>query len=98
MCRLRARDFESAERYIQSAIGILEEHPEWLSNALATLSLIREDQGRVEEALAAAMRAREVQQNLTTPNLSELAVQYDREALLASRIGDVERASEARSR
>jgi tetratricopeptide (TPR) repeat protein len=98
MCRLRARDFESAERYIQSAIGILEEHPEWLSNALATLSLIREDQGRVEEALAAAMRAREVQQNLTTPNLSELAVQYDREAMLASRIGDAERAAEARSR
>ncbi len=98
MCRLRARDFESAERYIQSAIGILEEHPEWLSNALATLALIREDQGRIEEALAAVTRAREAQQNLSTPNLSELAGQYDREAALASRIGDVERAEEARSR
>jgi tetratricopeptide (TPR) repeat protein len=98
MCRLRVRDFESAERYIQSAIGILEERPEWLSNALATLSLIREEQGKVEEALAAAARAREAQQNLSTPNLSELAAQYDREALLASRIGDAERASEARAR
>jgi len=69
-----------------------------MSNATDTLSRLREDQGRVEEALEAARRARESQQRLPTPDLSELATLFEREGLLARRMGDEERASECRSR
>jgi hypothetical protein len=65
---------------------------------MESLSRIREDQGRAEEALAATVRAREIQQSLPTPDLSEMATLYDREALLADRCGDEDRAKDARSR
>jgi hypothetical protein len=41
---------------------ILEAHPEQLCNAIDALSRIREDEGKNEEALAAATRAREIRQ------------------------------------
>jgi tetratricopeptide (TPR) repeat protein len=96
--RRRVRDFEGAEEYIQQAIEILQSRPESLSNAMESLSRIREDQGRAEEALAATVRAREIQQSLPTPDLSVMATLYDREALLASRCGEEERSADARSR
>jgi tetratricopeptide (TPR) repeat protein len=97
-CRRRLRDFASAEDYTQKAVEILEIRPESLCTAIDTQSRIFEDQGRVEEALAATTRAREIQQNLKSPDLSALAVQFDREALLAGRSGDEERAADCRSR
>ena len=97
-CRRRLRDFSGAEHYIQQAIEILESRPESLCNAMESLSRLREDQGRVEEALAATARAREIQQNLSTPDLSEMATLYEREAQLASRCGDEERSRDCRSR
>jgi len=97
-CRRRMRDLNGAEEYVQRALNILEDHPEQLSNAVESLSRIREDQGRMEEALAATTRAREIQQNLPTPDLSEMATFYDREALLASRCGDEDRAKDCRAR
>jgi hypothetical protein len=48
------RDFAGAEEYIRQAIEILDEHPEQLCNAIDTLSRLREDEGKTEEALAAA--------------------------------------------
>ena len=97
-CRRRLRDFASAEQYLQQAIEILESRPESLCHAVESLSRLREDQGRVEEALAATARAREIQQNLPTPDLSEMATLYEREAQLASRCGDEERSRDCRSR
>ncbi len=97
-CRRRVRDFAGAEEYIQKAIEILEARPESLCNVMESLSRIREDQGRAEEALAATVRARELQQSLPSPDLSEMATLYEREALLAGRCGDEERAQDARSR
>jgi tetratricopeptide (TPR) repeat protein len=96
-CRRRLRDFVSAEDYAQKAVEILDARPESLCNAIETQSRIFEDQGRVEEALAATTRAREVQQNLSSPDLSELATLFDREGLLAGRSGDEERAADCRS-
>jgi tetratricopeptide (TPR) repeat protein len=97
-CRRRVRDFKGAEEYIQKAIEILEVRPVSLSNAMESLSRIREDEGRMEEALAATVRAREIQQGLTTPDLSEMAALYDREAHLSERCGDEDRAKDCRSR
>jgi len=97
-CVRQMRNFDAAEEYIQKAIEILEARPESLSNAIDTLSRLREDQGRVDEALEAATRARETQQNLPTPDLTELATLFEREALLAGRMGDQERANDCRSR
>jgi len=97
-CRRRMRDFSGAEQYLQEAIEILESRPESLCAAMESLSRLREDEGRVEEALAATARAREIQQNLPTPDLSEMATLYEREAQLASRCGDEERSSDCRSR
>jgi tetratricopeptide (TPR) repeat protein len=97
-CRRRVRDFDGAEEYLQKAIEILEGRPESLCNAMESLSQLREDQGRTEEALAATVRARELQQSLPTPDLSEMATLYDHEALLASRCGDEDHAKDARSR
>jgi tetratricopeptide (TPR) repeat protein len=97
-CRRRLRDFSGAEQYIQQAIEILESRPESLCNAIESLSRLREDEGRVEEALAATARAREIQQNLPTPDLSEMATLYEREAQLATRCGDEERSGDCRSR
>jgi tetratricopeptide (TPR) repeat protein len=97
-CRRRLRDFASAEDYAQKAVEILDTRPESLCTAIDTQSRIFEDQGRVEEALAAAARAREIQLNLTSPDLSELAALFEREGLLAGRSGDEERAADCRSR
>jgi tetratricopeptide (TPR) repeat protein len=97
-CRRRLRDFSGAEQYLQQAIEILESRPEALCHAVESLSRLREDEGRVEEALAATARARETQQNLPTPDLSEMAMLYEREAHLASRCGDAERSGDCRSR
>jgi tetratricopeptide (TPR) repeat protein len=97
-CRRRLRDFSGAEQYLQQAIEILESRPEGLCHAVESLSRLREDEGRVEEALAATARAREIQQNLPTPDLSQMATLYDREAQLASRCGDEERSADCRSR
>jgi tetratricopeptide (TPR) repeat protein len=97
-CRRRARDFRGAEAYIQQAIEMLESHPEQLCNAIDTLSRIREDEGKNEEALAAATRAREIQQGIPSPDLSEMATLFDREAALAERCGEEERARESRTR
>jgi len=97
-CRRRLRDFSGAEHYIQQAIEILESRPESLSHAMESLSRLREDEGKVEEALAATARAREIQQNLSTPDLSEMATLYEREAQLASRCGDEERSQDCWSR
>ena len=97
-CRRRVRDFAGAEGYIQQAIEILEAHPEQLCNAIDTLSRLREDEGKTEEALAAATRAREIQQALPSPDLSEMATLFDREAALAERCGEEERARESRTR
>jgi len=97
-CVRQMRNFDAAEEYIQKAIEILEARPESLSNAIDTLSRLREDQGRVDEALEAATRARETQQNLPTPDLTELATLFEREALLAGRMGDQDRANDCRSR
>jgi hypothetical protein len=65
---------------------------------MESLSRIREDEGRVEEALAATVRARELQQGLATPDLSEMATLLDREAHLSERCGDEDRAKDCRSR
>jgi hypothetical protein len=65
---------------------------------MESLSRLREDEGRVEEALAATARAREIQQNRPTPNLSEMATLFEREAQLASRCGDDERSGDCRAR
>lgn len=97
-CRRRLRDFAGAEQYLQQAIAILESRPESLCNAVESLSRLREDQGRVEEALAATTRAREVQQSLPSPDLSEMATLLDREALLAGRCGYEDRAADCRAR
>jgi len=97
-CRRRVRDFQGAEEYIQKAIEILDVQPDSLSNAMESLSRIREDEGRVEEALAATVRARELQQGLATPDLSEMATLLDREAHLSERCGDEDRAKDCRSR
>jgi tetratricopeptide (TPR) repeat protein len=97
-CRRRMRDFAGAEEYIQQAIAILEVRPESLCNAVESLSRLREDQGKIEEALAATTRAREIQQSLTTPDFSEMATLFEREALLADRCGDEQRAKDCRSR
>jgi len=97
-CRRRLRDFAGAEEYIQQAIEILEAHPEQLCNAIDTLSRLREDEGKNEEALAAATRAREIQQDLASPDLSEMATLFEREAALAERCGDEERGRECRTR
>jgi tetratricopeptide (TPR) repeat protein len=97
-CRRRLRDFAGAKDYAQKAVEILDARPEWLCNAIDTLSRIYEDEGRMEEALAAAARAREIQQNLTSPDLSELAALFEREGSLAGRSGDEERAADCRSR
>jgi tetratricopeptide (TPR) repeat protein len=97
-CRQRENDLESAEDYIQKAIAILEVRPATLCHALETLSRIREDQGRLEEALAAVARARETMQNLQTPELSQLATFLEREAMLAGRMGDEDRSQDCRAR
>jgi tetratricopeptide (TPR) repeat protein len=97
-CRRRKRDFTGAEEYIQQAIELLESHPEQLSNAMDTLSRLREDEGKTEEALAAVTRAREIQQGIPSPDLSELATLFEREAALAERCGEEERARECRTR
>jgi tetratricopeptide (TPR) repeat protein len=96
-CRRRMRDFDGAEEYLRQAIEILENRPESLSNVYDSLSRIREEQGRMEEALREAARAREIQQGRPSPDLSQLATLYEREALLASRTGDEERAKECRA-
>src|SRR5579864_436301 len=59
-CRWRARDFEGAEEYIRMAAEILESRPESMCHVLGTLARIREDQGRIEEAMAALARARDL--------------------------------------
>jgi tetratricopeptide (TPR) repeat protein len=97
MCKLRMRDFPAVERYINQALEILEPRPEALSSATDTLSTIREEQGRLEESLAAASKAREILQNLPSPNLSALASRFDREAQLLSRMGDEEQAASCRA-
>ena len=97
-CRRRQRDFEGARQYAKQAIEILESRPESLCNAMETMSRILEDEGRLEEALASTARAREIQQNLSSPDLSELATLYEREGLLASRNGDEDRAADCRKR
>jgi tetratricopeptide (TPR) repeat protein len=97
-CRRRVRDFAGAEEYIQQAITILEAQPEQLCNAIDTLSRLREDEGKMEEALAATTRAREIQQGLPSQDLSELATLFEREALLADRCGEDERAEDCRTR
>jgi tetratricopeptide (TPR) repeat protein len=97
-CRRRLRDFAAAKDYARQAIEILETRPESMCNALDTLSRIYEDEGKLEEALAATARAREIQQNRSSPDLSELATLFDREGLLAARSGDEERAAYCRSR
>ncbi|MBZ5634730.1 MAG: tetratricopeptide repeat protein [Acidobacteriia bacterium] len=97
-CRRRLRDFSGAGQYLQQAIEILESRPESLCNAIESLSRLREDEGCFEEALAATARAREIQQNLPTPDLSQMATLYEREAQLASRCGDEERSEDCRSR
>ena len=97
-CRWRAGDFAGAEDYVQKAIEFLEERPETLSHALGTLARIREDQGRLEEAIAALARARDVIQNLPTTDMSQLASFLEREGNLAARMGDESRAAECRSR
>ena len=96
-CRRRLRDFASAEDYARRAAEILDSRPESLSTVIDTQSRIFEDQGRVEEALAAAARAREIQQNLNSPDLSELAALFEREGMLAGRSGEEERAADCRS-
>jgi tetratricopeptide (TPR) repeat protein len=95
-CRRRSRDFAGAEEFIQQAIAILEDQPERLCNAIDTLSRLREDEGKNEEALAEATRAREIQQALPSPDLSELATLFEREAALAERCGEEERGSDCR--
>jgi tetratricopeptide (TPR) repeat protein len=97
-CRRRKRDFAGAEGYVRQAIELLESHPEQLCNALDTLSRLREDEGKTEEALAGVTRAREVQQGIPSPDLSELATLFEREAALAERCGEEERARECRTR
>ncbi len=97
-CRRRARDFAGAEEYIRQAIEMLEAHPEQLCNAIDTLSRIREEEGKNEEALAATTRAREMQQGLPSPDLSEMASLFEREAALAERCGEEERGRECRTR
>ncbi|HLK19509.1 MAG TPA: tetratricopeptide repeat protein [Bryobacteraceae bacterium] len=97
-CRRRARDFAGAEQYIQQAIAILEDRPEQFCNVIDTLSRLREEEGRTEEALAEATRAREIQQALASPDLSELATLFEREAVLAGRCGQDDRASDCRKR
>jgi tetratricopeptide (TPR) repeat protein len=97
-CRRRLRDFAGAEEYIQQAIEILEAHPEQLCNTIDTLSRLREDEGKNEAALAAATRAREIQQDLASPDLSEMATLFEREAALAERCGEEERGRECRTR
>jgi tetratricopeptide (TPR) repeat protein len=97
-CRRRLRDFQGAEDYLQQALAILESRPESMCNAVESLSRLREDEGKIEEALAATTRAREIQQGLPSPDLSELATLYERESLLASRSGDEDRALDCRKR
>ena len=69
--------FCRAEEFVTKAIAILEDQPERLCNAIDTLSRLREDEGKNEEALAEATRAREIQQALPSPDLSELATLFD---------------------
>lgn len=97
-CRRRARDFAGADQYIQQAIAILEDRPEQFCNVIDTLSRLREEEGRMEEALAQAGRAREIQQGLPSPDLSELATLFEREAVLANRCGQEDRAADCRKR
>ena len=98
VCRRRLRDFAGAEEFVQQAIAILEDQPERLCNAIDTLSRLREDEGKNEEALAEATRAREMQEALPSPDLSELATLFEREAALAQRCGDEERGRDCRNR
>jgi tetratricopeptide (TPR) repeat protein len=98
MCKLRSRDFKIAEEYVQIALEILEAQPEWLAHALETFSRIREEQGKLEEALTAAASAVQTLEGRESPNLSELAERLDRQAMLAMRLGDSEQASACRSR
>ena len=95
--RRRARDFEGAKKYAQQAIEILEQRPQSLVSAVGTLSMIYEEEGKLEEALSAAARARSIQQNVSSPDLADLASRYDREGMLASRCGDEDRAAECRA-
>jgi tetratricopeptide (TPR) repeat protein len=97
-CRRRLRDFAGAEQYLKQAIEILETRPESLCNAVESMSRLREDQGRIEEALASTTRAREIQQGLPSPDLSQMATLYEREALLAERCGEEERGKDCRRR
>lgn len=97
-CRRRSRDFAGAEEFVTKAIAILEDQPERLCNAIDTLSRLREDEGKNEEALAEATRAREIQQALPSPDLSELATLFEREAALAERCGEEERGRDCRKR
>ena len=97
-CRRRLRDFAGAEKYLRQAIEILDAYPEQLCNVVDTLSRLHEDEGKTEEALAAATRAREIQQGLPSPDLSEMATLFEREAALAERCGEEERARECRTR
>src|SRR5579864_2177192 len=97
-CRWRARDFEGAEEYIRMAAEILESRPESMCHVLGTLARIREDQGRIEEAMAALARARDLIRNLPTTEMSQLAGFLEREGNLAARIGDEARAEDCRSR
>jgi tetratricopeptide (TPR) repeat protein len=96
-CRRRLRDFAGAEEYMRQAIEILDGHPEQLCNAIDTLSRLREDEGKNEEALSAATREREIQQGIPSPDLSEMATLFEREAALAERCGEEERARECRT-
>jgi tetratricopeptide (TPR) repeat protein len=98
MSKLRARDFKTAEEYVQMALEILDEQPEWLPQALETLSRIREEQGRLEESLTAMVRAVQTLESRQSPNLSELAERLDRQAMLAMRLGDSDQASACRNR
>jgi tetratricopeptide (TPR) repeat protein len=97
-CRMRARDFEAAEKYIQVALEIVDGKPECAAEALDTLSRIREEQGRVEESLAAAVRAVVTLDSQQSPNLSSLAEKLDRQSALAMRLGDEDQASRCRHR
>jgi len=97
-CRRRAGDLAGAEQLLQTAMDILEQDPAAMSNAYDTLCRIREDQGRLEEGLAAIARARDLIQNQSTTDLSDLANLLDREARLASQVADEDRASECKTR
>lgn len=97
-CRRREGDLTGAEQYVQQALEILEVRPESMCHACETLSRIREDQGRTEEAIAAIVKARDLMQGTATPEMSQVASFYEREAMLAARLGDEQRAAECNER